>query len=88
MIAFALFYRENSNTYRIDMLIISKFQIIISPDDGTRKMLHSSFGILDVNWYLLKILPHFLMLIYELSHFYLININVYSNNLRLFLILS
>ena len=56
MIAFALFYRENSNTYRIDMLIISKFQIIISPDDGTRKMLHSSFGILDVNWYLLKIL--------------------------------
>ena len=57
MIAFALLYRENSNTYRIDMLIISKFQIIISPDDGTRKMLHSSFGILDVNWYLLKILP-------------------------------
>lgn len=59
VIAFSLFYEENSNIYRVDILITPEFQIVISPGDGTRKMLNSSLGILDVNWYLLKILPPF-----------------------------
>lgn len=59
VIAFSLFFEENNDRYRINVLIIPKFQIVISPSDGTRKMLNSTLGILDVNWYLLKILPPF-----------------------------
>ena len=60
VIAFSLFFEENSSRYRINVLIVPKFQIVISPSDGTRKMSNPTFGILDVNWYLSKILPPFL----------------------------
>lgn len=57
-IAFAMFYLENNCRYRIDIIITSEFEIILSPDDITKKMLSVKLDLLDVNWYFCKILPH------------------------------
>lgn len=57
IIAVALFYLEEYYRYRIDIMITPEFDILISPDDMTKKMLLSSLNILDMNWYLCKIMP-------------------------------
>lgn len=62
-IAFALFRSENHHKYRIDIIIIpmfdnSRFEVAISPSDGTRKMLSVEQKILDVNWYLMRVIPY------------------------------
>ena len=57
MIALALFLLEEDYRYRIDIIITPEFNILISPDDKTKKILISNLKILDVNWYLLKFLP-------------------------------
>lgn len=60
VIAFALFYAEDGNAYRVNVLImpnLSNCEIVISPSDETRKMLMPDLNILDVNWYFCKILP-------------------------------
>lgn len=62
-IAFALFRSENHHKYRIDIIIIprledSRFKVAISPSDGTRKMLSAEPKILDVNWYLIRVIPY------------------------------
>lgn len=56
-IAVALFYLEEYYRYRIDIMITPEFDILISPDDITKKMISSSLNILDMNWYLCKIIP-------------------------------
>lgn len=56
MIAFALFCYEELR-YRIDVIITPEYEILISPDDATKKMLIPTLNILDVNWYLCKLLP-------------------------------
>lgn len=56
MIAFALFCFEECR-YRIDVIITPEYEILISPDDATKKMLIPNLNILDVNWYLCKLLP-------------------------------
>lgn len=58
-IAFALFYLEECIRYRVDIILTPSHDIIISPDDMTKKILLPAFNILDVNWYLGKILPSF-----------------------------
>ena len=57
IIAVAMFYLEEYYRYRIDVIITTEFDILISPDDITKKMLSSSLNILDMNWYLCKIMP-------------------------------
>lgn len=57
IIVLALFYLEESYRYRIDVMISPEFDISISPDDGTKKMLIPNLNILDVNWYLYRVLP-------------------------------
>ena len=57
-IAFAMFRSENNLRYRIDVIITPIFDVLISPDDGTRKMLPPDFNILDVNWYLVRTIPY------------------------------
>lgn len=57
VIAFAMFYEENCISYRMNTLIMPSHEIVISPDDETRKMLISDLNILDTNWYFSKILP-------------------------------
>lgn len=57
IIALALFLSEKNNRYRIDMMITPEFDILLSPDDKTKKILISNLKVLDVNWYLCKILP-------------------------------
>lgn len=57
IIAFSLFCLEENYRYRIDIHITPEFEIIISPDDATKRMLNSNLNILDVNWYLCRILP-------------------------------
>lgn len=57
IIAVALFYLEEYYRYRIDIMITPEFDILISPDDITKKMISSSLNILDMNWYLCKIIP-------------------------------
>ena len=57
IIAFSLFCLEENCRYRIDIEITPEFEIIISPDDGTKRMLNPDLNILDVNWYLCKVLP-------------------------------
>ena len=39
------------------ILITPKYEIVLSPDDETRKMLIPDLNILDVNWYFSKLLP-------------------------------
>ena len=56
IIAVALFYLEEYNRYRIDVIITPEFDILISPDDATKKMLSSHLNLLDMNWYLCKIM--------------------------------
>ena len=56
-IALALFLLEKDYRYRIDIIITPEFDILISPDDKTKKILISNLKVLDVNWYFLKILP-------------------------------
>ena len=48
---------EEYYRYRIDVIITTEFDILISPDDITKKMLLFSLNILDMNWYLCKIMP-------------------------------
>ena len=55
-IAFTLYWLEADDRYRIDVLITPQFEILISPDDETKKMIESEIKILDVNWYLYRIL--------------------------------
>ena len=57
-IAFAMLRSENNNRYRIDVIITTELEVLISPDDATRKMLSHDLKILDVNWYLLRIIPY------------------------------
>ena len=38
--------------------ITSVFEVLISPDDATRKMLSNDLKILDVNWYISRIIPY------------------------------
>lgn len=57
IIAFSLFYLEENYRYRIDIQISPEFEVIISPDDATKRMLNSNLNILDVNWYLCRVLP-------------------------------
>ena len=57
IIAVAMFYLEEYHRYRIDVILTPEFDILISPDDITKKMLSSSLNILDMNWYLCKIMP-------------------------------
>lgn len=59
-IALALFRSENNCRYRIDVIITitSVFEVLISPDDATRKMLSNDLKILDVNWYISRIIPY------------------------------
>ena len=57
-IAFAMFRSENNLRYRIDVIITPIFDVLISPDDGTRRMLSPDFNILDVNWYLVRTIPY------------------------------
>lgn len=57
IIAVALFYLEECYRCRIDIMITPEFDILISPDDMTKKMLLPSLNILDMNWYLCKIIP-------------------------------
>lgn len=56
-IALALFCLEENYRYRIDVIITPEFEILISPDDETKKMLIPQLNILDVNWYLCRVLP-------------------------------
>lgn len=56
-IAFALFSSEENCLYRIDVIITPELEISISPDDGTKKMLAHNLDILDVSWYLYRVLP-------------------------------
>lgn len=59
-IAFSLFYVEDGNTYRVNVLIIpnlSNWEVVISPSDETVKMLMPDLNILDANWYFCKVLP-------------------------------
>ena len=56
IIAFTLYWLEADDRYRIDVLITPQFEILISPDDETKKMIESEIKILDVNWYLYRIL--------------------------------
>lgn len=55
-ILYTLFYLEEYNRYRIDVIITPEFDILISPDDATKKMLSSHLNLLDMNWYLCKIM--------------------------------
>lgn len=57
IIAFALFRIEENYRYRIDVMITSELEILISPDDATKKLLIPDLKVLDVNWYLCRILP-------------------------------
>ncbi len=57
IISFALHFMEKSDRFRMIILITPKYEIILSPDDETRKMLVPNLNILDVNWYFNKILP-------------------------------
>lgn len=57
VIAFSMFYEEGCRRYRINTLIMPNCEIVISPDDETRKMLMPDLNILDTNWYFCKILP-------------------------------
>lgn len=57
-IALAMFRSGDDCRYRIDVMITSMFEVLISPDDATRKMLSSNPKILDVNWYLHNIIPY------------------------------
>ena len=57
IIAFALFRIEENCRYRIDVMIASELEILISPDDATKKLLIPDLKVLDVNWYLCRILP-------------------------------
>ena len=58
IIALAMFYHEDSKVYRIDVMITPTFEILISPDDATKKMISSDLRILDVNWYLCRIITY------------------------------
>lgn len=57
VIAFSMFYKEDCHRYRINTLIMPNCEIVISPDDETRKMLMPDLNILDANWYFCKIIP-------------------------------
>lgn len=57
-IALAMFYLESNCKYRIDVIITSDLEVIVSPDDLTKKMLSDKIDLLDVNWYFSKILPN------------------------------
>lgn len=69
VVAFAMHFMENNDRYRITVLITPKYQIVLSPDDETRKMLMPNLNILDVNWYLGKILPPLLNSNYVIESF-------------------
>lgn len=56
IIAFCLYWLENNDRYRVDVMITPQFEILISPDDETKKMIKSDLNILDVNWYICRIL--------------------------------
>lgn len=57
VISLAMFYLENDDRYRIDLIITPEFDILIAPDDATKKMLSSNMNMLDVNWYYFKLIP-------------------------------
>ena len=57
VIAFSMFYEEKCSRYRMNTLIMPNCEIVISPDDETRKMLIPDLNILDTSWYFCKILP-------------------------------
>ncbi len=57
VISLALHYMEKSDRFRMIILITPKYEIVLSPDDETRKMLIPDLNILDVNWYFSKLLP-------------------------------
>lgn len=56
-IACAMFYTEDRYVYRIDVIITSDFEVIISPDDLTKKMMNCENELLDMSWYICKIIP-------------------------------
>lgn len=56
-IACAMFHTEYRYVYRIDVIITSDFEVIISPDDLTKKMMNCGNELLDMNWYICKIIP-------------------------------
>ena len=56
-IACAMFYTEDRYIYRIDVIITSDFEVIISPDDLTKKMMNCENELLNMNWYICKIIP-------------------------------
>ena len=58
VIGLAMFFSEDNYRYRIDVIITSEFEIIISPDDATKKMLSYDLDLLDVNWYFYRIIPY------------------------------
>ena len=58
VIGLAMFFLEDNYRYRIDVIITSEFEIIISPDDATKKMLSYDLDLLDVNWYFYRIIPY------------------------------
>ena len=58
VIGLAMFSLEDNYRYRIDVIITSEFEIIISPDDATKKMLSYDLDLLDVNWYFYRIIPY------------------------------
>ena len=55
-IACAMFYTEDRYIYRIDVIITSDFEVIISPDDLTKKMMNCENELLDMNWYICRII--------------------------------
>lgn len=62
-VAFAMFRSEDHRKYRIDVIIVpkledSRFEISISPSDGTRKILSANQEMLDINWYLIRVIPY------------------------------
>lgn len=57
LVSFAMFRSEGNCMYRMDVIITQGFHVLISPDDETKRMLASNPDILDVSWYLCRILP-------------------------------
>ena len=56
IISFRMYWLEQNDRYRIDVLITPQLEILISPDDETKKMLEPELKMLDVNWYFYRIL--------------------------------
>lgn len=56
-ISFSMFRFEKNIDYKIDIMIFEDYKVIISPDDKLKKMISFDLKILDLNWYLVNIIP-------------------------------